>query len=224
MKGPINRRSMRLARNLTLVLLPSLLAAIYFGFFAADQYVSESRFVVRDAADQPASNGLAQLAAQARESSAALAVKDYLQSRPAMAELRRKIDLPQVWRGGRDPVGGLASNASDEDLYRRYHDRVTVVVNGNSGVVTLRAQTFASADALHIVRQLLAQASQTLAQLSEPGGHLTMIVVVQPNLPDRPAEPQRLRIILTVFGFNLILVAMAWLLGTGLREHAAKGR
>lgn len=45
--------------------------------------------------------------------------------------------------------------------------------------------------------------------------------VVEPNLPTQPTEPHRIAWILTVFGFNILGAGMAWLLFTGLREHAA---
>jgi capsular polysaccharide transport system permease protein len=223
-EGRKTARRVSFASRLALLLLPSLLAAAYYGLFAADQYVSEARVVVRDAADQPASSGLAQLAAQSREGNAALALRDYLMSRDAMHGLAAGVDLRADWAGSaRDPFSRLRAGASDEDLFSRYGDLVSVVVNGNSGVVTLKCRAFRSADAQVIAKNLLALGAASMARLSD-AGHLTLIPLVTPNLPDAPAEPQRLRIILTVLGFNLIFVAMAWLVGTGLREHAAKDR
>jgi len=221
---PVTARRRRLAWRLALVLLPSLLAAIYYGIFAADQYVSEARLIVRDAADQAATGGIAQLAAQSRATNAALALRDYLLSRDAMHSLAAGIDLRQVWAGqARDPFTALAAGSSDEALYGRYGDLVSVVVNGTSGVITLKVRAFQPGDAMRISQRLLALAGATVARISDRS-RLTAITLVAPDLPDRPAEPQRLRIILTVLGFNLIFAAMAWLVGTGLGEHAAKDR
>jgi capsular polysaccharide transport system permease protein len=50
--------------------------------------------------------------------------------------------------------------------------------------------------------------------------HVFLDRVVTPNLPDEPTEPRRLETILTVFGLNAIGWGVAWLLFTGLREHA----
>ena len=47
--------------------------------------------------------------------------------------------------------------------------------------------------------------------------------VVEPGLPDEAMEPQRWRTVLTVFGFNVIGLGVLWLIGAGLREHAAQG-
>jgi capsular polysaccharide transport system permease protein len=50
--------------------------------------------------------------------------------------------------------------------------------------------------------------------------HVFLDRVVAPNLPDEATEPRRLETILTVCGLNAIGWGVAWLLITGLREHA----
>ena len=50
--------------------------------------------------------------------------------------------------------------------------------------------------------------------------HVFLDRVVVPNLPDEPTEPRRLETIVTVCGLNAIGWGVAWLLFTGLREHA----
>ena len=50
--------------------------------------------------------------------------------------------------------------------------------------------------------------------------HVFLDRVVTPNLPDEATEPRRLETILTVSGLNAIGWGVAWLLFTGLREHA----
>jgi capsular polysaccharide transport system permease protein len=45
--------------------------------------------------------------------------------------------------------------------------------------------------------------------------------VVEPNLPDYPAQPERLRTIATVFAFNVIFLLVASTIITGVREHSA---
>ena len=46
--------------------------------------------------------------------------------------------------------------------------------------------------------------------------------VVEPNLPDYPIQPERFRLILTVFFANLLLMLIGWLVYSGVREHVAK--
>jgi capsular polysaccharide transport system permease protein len=44
--------------------------------------------------------------------------------------------------------------------------------------------------------------------------------VVDPNLPDAPALPNRLRSILIVFGVTLSLYFIGWMLVVGVLEHS----
>ena len=43
--------------------------------------------------------------------------------------------------------------------------------------------------------------------------------VVDPSLPDKPSEPRRLRLLLTVFLSTLIAYGVGWLIWAGIREH-----
>jgi capsular polysaccharide transport system permease protein len=45
--------------------------------------------------------------------------------------------------------------------------------------------------------------------------------VVEPVVADQATEPRGWRSFFTVLGFNIIGVGIFWLVGTGLREHAA---
>lgn len=44
--------------------------------------------------------------------------------------------------------------------------------------------------------------------------------VVSPNLPDEPTEPQRLRLVVTVFTLSFAMSSVVWLLRAGAKEHA----
>jgi capsular polysaccharide transport system permease protein len=46
--------------------------------------------------------------------------------------------------------------------------------------------------------------------------------VVEPNLPDYPLHPERIRLVLTVFFGNLLLLLIGWLVYSGVREHVAE--
>lgn len=201
----------RLVVRLALILLPTLVAAVYFGLIASSQYVSEASFVIRDSDDRPAASGLAQLAAQSREFAAAQAVRDYLLSHQAADQAANRLPRSGLW----------GSAGSGEALFNHYRDKIAVVVGGASGVVTITVRAAAAARAAALAQTLLDLASAQTVALSGPA-HLRLITLVPPNQPDIAVEPRRGRTIATVFGFNLIFAAMAWLVGAGLREHAAK--
>jgi capsular polysaccharide transport system permease protein len=44
--------------------------------------------------------------------------------------------------------------------------------------------------------------------------------IVEPNIPDFPIMPQRLRMMTTTFGLNVLGLLVIWLIFSGIREHA----
>ena len=69
----------------------------------------------------------------------------------------------------------------------------------------------------------LASATVSLeaARLEAERQQLYLGRVVEPNLPDYPLYPRRLLSILAVLVTTLLIYAIAWLLVTGIREHAS---
>src|SRR4051812_7580975 len=76
---------------LLLVVLPTALAIIYFGFLASNVYVSESQFVVRSP-DKPAASGLGILLKSSGFTNAGdevYAAENYVSSRDALRALNK---------------------------------------------------------------------------------------------------------------------------------------
>jgi len=354
-----------------LVLSPTIAAGVYYGFIATDLYVSEARFVIRSAKPSTAMGGLGallQLAGLSRSQDDEYAVHDYLTSRDALHALAARIDLRALYN---DPAADLIARypsflfgGSDEQLYRYFQQRLSVVVNASTGLTTMRVEAFRAADAQSVARELLTLAEGLVNKLNErmqqdevevaqaevqraeqrrvdnqieitafrnrelildPGKSSAIVVeligklsseladtradiaetrgnspnspqienlrqrakaiedqiaiergrvasssdgladkiavyerlmlqrefairtleqavialetariearrkqmylerVVEPGLPDEAMEPRRWRTVLTVFGFNVIGLGVFWLIGAGLREHAASG-
>jgi len=85
------RRSLGRVNRLFLatVILPTLLAVLYFGFLASDVYVSQSQFVVRSP-DKPAATGLGVLLKSVGFSNAGdeiFVAQEYVESRDALRSL-----------------------------------------------------------------------------------------------------------------------------------------
>lgn len=146
-----------------LVLLPTLLAALYYFGIAADRYVSEAQFVIRTAS-KPANtlgglNALLQLVGMSSSQDDAYAVRDFLTSRDALAQLRGRVDLARIYGDpAADPLThwpSLIYGPSDERLFAYFQNRLTVVVNASTGLTTLRADAFHPEDAHRVTRTLL---------------------------------------------------------------------
>jgi capsular polysaccharide transport system permease protein len=71
-------------------------------------------------------------------------------------------------------------------------------------------------------KQALAAASAGLDAARAEGRRQQLYLerVVEPNRPDYPLMPQRLRMIVTTFGINCLGLLVLWLIFSGVKEHA----
>jgi capsular polysaccharide transport system permease protein len=153
----------RAATRIVLVLLPTVLAVLYYGALATDRYVSEARFVIRTAS-KPATLGgglgaLLQLVGASRSQDDAYALRDFLISRDAMHELAERVDLTAIYRHPEADVllryPAPWSRETNEGFYRYFERRLDVVVNNSSGLTILRVEAFRPDDAALVARALL---------------------------------------------------------------------
>ena len=137
------------------VILPSLLATIYYGFIAADVYVSESRFVIK-APDQKASGGGSIGAilsgsgfGSGREQ--ASEIIGYLRSRDALSDLSKQVDVRSAYTSpeadflSRFPL--IHQGGSFEDLYSFYTSMTTVSSDAETGLTVLSVKAFTPEEA-----------------------------------------------------------------------------
>jgi capsular polysaccharide transport system permease protein len=152
-----------LALRIALVLLPTMMAIVYYAALASDRYVSEARFVIRTASKPTNLAGglgaLMQLIGMSRSQDDAYAVRDFLTSRDAMHELESRMDLPAIYRNrDADPFTRYPSvlfRKTDEGFFRYFEHRLTVVVNESSGLTTMRVEAFRPEDSAKVARTLL---------------------------------------------------------------------
>lgn len=158
---------------LLVVVLPTLVTAIYYLVFATPRYVSEARFIVRAASqEQPSALGVALqgvgLSASATDS---FAVHEYIRSRDALAALEPKIDVarmlapagvdvlsrhPRPWEG-----------ETKESLYKGLQRFVTVGYETSTGISTLRVETFRAGDSQKLAGALLDSGEALVNKLNE---------------------------------------------------------
>ncbi|MCU0969778.1 MAG: capsular biosynthesis protein [Rubrivivax sp.] len=158
----MNRLLRLRARTLAaiLVALPVVLAAVYLAFFAADRYVSESRIAVQHAGSDAASAvpGAALLLAGMSPPSKqeALFVQQYIHSEGLLLALDKELDLRAHYAAERvDLPFRLAPDASLERFVSYYRDRVEVLFDDVSMLLTVRVQAFDPDFAQRLNRRLL---------------------------------------------------------------------
>lgn len=110
------------------VVVPTVLATVYFGFIASDIYVSESRFVVRSPQRQSQTGSLSALlqgTGFSRAQDDTYPVIDYIESRDALKELNRGNYILDAYGNRGDLLSRFLRQFDDsfESLWKYYNKR-----------------------------------------------------------------------------------------------------
>ena len=162
------------------VVLPTLLAALYYGALAAPEYESVSAFTVRSA-DGGGGMGLEFFIASVPGSSAgadAMLVQEYIISRDMLAKLEAEHDFVSHYRDHGDFWSRLAADADAEERFEYYADHVLVEHDSTSGVITLAVRAYSAAKAA------LATNTKTWSQEFAPFG--IRVGAVAPGMVETP--------------------------------------
>lgn len=155
------------------VVLPTLVAACYYGFIAADVYISESRFIVRSPERASASplGVLLKGTGFTRAQDDSYTVQNYMLSRDAMHGLDKKLNLRTIFAKGdmfsRFP--GLDGDDSMENMYRYYPKVIGVQLDTSSSIGLLTVRAFSPEDAQQINQHLLQKAEELVNKLNDRG-------------------------------------------------------
>lgn len=160
-----------------IVIVPTLAATAYFSFIAADQFASETRFLVRS--PQRASAGLIsgflQSTGFVRAQDDSHVVTEFITSRDAVSRLSSKHQLHDIFaRSEADFLTRFPrfwSGDTAEALFRHYLRFVKVQTDSASGISTLEVRGFRPQDAQSIALALLNEAEELVNQLNERARH-----------------------------------------------------
>lgn len=157
---------------LIFVVLPTLVAAIYFLGFASPQYVSEAKFVVRGQTSAPPGMLSSLLMAGGGNASEdTYAVQDYMMSRDAVALLVRTQGLRQVFdRPDADALARfpmLFFGKTFEHFFKYYQSHVTAELDTTTSISTLAVRTFRPQDSQRIATALLAASEQLINRMNQ---------------------------------------------------------
>lgn len=160
------RRKVRLAmlfsRLAVFVLLPTLIAGVYFYRIATPMYAAHSQFVVQQAEPQgaPGLGGLFQGTGLAVQQDST-GVQAFLQSRDAMRRLDAELGFvahfsnPEI-----DTLQRLDPDATLEDAYGIYQDRVTIGFDPTEGILKMEVVAADPAAARDFSRALIRYAEE----------------------------------------------------------------
>ena len=172
------------------VLLPFLTSAIYLFAFASDQYVAETRFMVRQTepllgsamdginsgansskkaesdagggGSLPGMTGAVKLGGEDAE-----IVASYIHSRAIIDDVSRTLDVRAIFqRPEADFWARLPTDATIEDLTKYWNAMVMVTIESSSGIVTVKVSAFRREDALQLARAIITSSEALVNQLS----------------------------------------------------------
>jgi capsular polysaccharide transport system permease protein len=156
------------------VIAPTCIAILYYGFFASDVFISESRFLVRSP-QHPMQSGfvgeLLQGSGISRSQDDSYSVHDYILSRDALRELDARLAVRKAFTSKQvDPINrfaGLSWDDSFEELYRYYGKHVALDYDSASSISTLTVHAFTAQDAQRINDLLLQMSERLVNTLNE---------------------------------------------------------
>ena len=168
----------KVARNpwfLIGVVLPVLASAIYFFGIASNQYVSESRFVIK-APNQRTGQistfaNLIQTTGLSAGQEQSNQVIDYVRSRSAMQALSQEVPLGKIYSS--DSIDLLSrfpkpwQENAREDLHKFYREKVIIDRDVDTGLIVLRSIAFDPKDAARINESLLRKSETLVNELNE---------------------------------------------------------
>ncbi|CAN5209281.1 sugar transporter [soil metagenome] len=158
---------------LAIVVLPTLIVAIYYLMIASPRYVSQARFVVRAPTQaQSSSLGTAlQSVGLSSGSTDAYAVHEYVKSADGLHDLMRRVDLKTMYgRRNVDPLSRLPKPFTDnsfESFRKQFNKYVTVGYDSQTGISTLRVEAFTPQDAQRTATAMLESGETLVNRLNQ---------------------------------------------------------
>jgi capsular polysaccharide transport system permease protein len=146
---------------LGLVVVPTLLVAIYLFAYASDQYESEAHFLVRSSSGtvtpQVGVSAALSLVTGSPSQNEAMSVADYLTSHDAVATLAKTDNLvARFRRPGVDLLSRLwGDDPTPERLLRYYRKQVQVKYNTDTGITVIKVHSFRPQDSYDIAKRLI---------------------------------------------------------------------
>lgn len=157
------------------VVIPTVLAVIYFGLIASDVFVSEARYVVRSPERQAASplGLMLKGAGFARAQDDSYTVQAFILSRDALKALDAELQIKQAYADSSIDLfsrfAGLDWDDSYENLHHYYQNKIAIQLDAASSITTLTVRAYNPELALAINRRLLELSEALVNKLNERG-------------------------------------------------------
>jgi len=152
------------------VMLPLIFAAVYYGFIAANQYVAEFRFTVKDASPVTGAlpAGLMALSGNLSGSgSENYLVADFLTSPAAVEELQKRVDVIQLYSKPEVDWWSRFNPAQPFERFMLYwRHMVSASYDPITGIAVASVRAFTPRDALHIANSLVSLSEELVNHIA----------------------------------------------------------
>lgn len=186
------------------VLLPVIISILYFGVFASDVYVSESRFVVRSP-DKPSSSGLGTILKSAGFANAGdevYAAQSFASSRDALRAINANGAYEKAYtRPGIfvvDRYNPFGTAGSFEKLYKYFAGKLRLKNDSTTSITTLTVRAYTAQDAYRFNEHLLTLSEKTVNRLNERG-RKDLVVYAEREVDAAKAQSQSASLALAAY-------------------------
>lgn len=140
------------------VIVPVVLAIIYYGAIASDRYVTTASFIVRnnEAPKVDVVSAMMGLPGQSQSVADTYILRDYFYSPDALAALSKTVPLAEAFnRKNVDFLSRLGRDVTQENLEAYWRDMLTITIDKSSGIATMQVRAYTAEDSLAISQALL---------------------------------------------------------------------
>lgn len=157
------------ASFVAIVLVPALVAGLYYGLIASNQYATEARFSLRNG-EPGITDMLGGLTGGggSQQTQDSEIITDFARSRAMIEALESDADLRHVFsRDGVDYFSKFKPGKPIEDLVRYWRKRVDAHYERMSGIITLEVRAFTPEDSLMLTEKVLRRCETLVNNLSQ---------------------------------------------------------
>jgi capsular polysaccharide transport system permease protein len=154
------------------VIVPMLLATVYYSFFALDRYESQAELVVRQPGGNPSAGaavGLAMLVGGVNPTSReeTLFLQAYISSNDMLEVLERELNWSSHYKGKlSDPLFWLSEQSAREDVLKFYRRVVKATLDETNGLLKISVEAYEPIFAQKVLRLIISQSQQVINELS----------------------------------------------------------
>ena len=149
---------------------PMALLVIYLVIFSQPRYMSESKVAVKRPSDiEGASLNVGLLLGASNPSSTedALYLKEYINSADMLKVLDKQLDFHDAWsHSGLDFIHHLSRDTTAEQFLNYYRDRISVVFDDKTGLLTIQTQGFTPEFSQQFNKAVLKESERFINELS----------------------------------------------------------